>query len=154
MPPLRIDNHGPLVTGTNFFASDLARAGRVYLSTNAGAFRLLVPPALEGIVSEMAAGTVAVISRGPWPAERLPDALEVMLDDGTGAPWSCHLDPGSLDRMPLDADAGREWVFTVWTRPRRAGSRPHKALERPAFYRRAESLPYLLPYSPPTGDPA
>lgn len=149
MPLLRIDNHGPLITGTNYFRSDPATAGNLYLSTNAGAFRLLVPPLLETIVSELATGKVAVITRGPWPAMRLADALEIMLDDGTQNPWSCHLDTNSLDRMPTDEDAGREWLFTVWTRPRRAGMRPHKALERPAFYRRADKLPCLLPYTAP-----
>lgn len=146
---IRIDNHGPLITGTNFFRSDLAGAGKLYLSVNAGAFRLLVPPHLEPAVSEMATGTVAVISRGPWPAEGQADALEVMLDDGTDSPWCCHLDTRSVDRLPLDEDAGRGWVLTVWTRPRRVGSRPHKALERPAYYRRVERLPCLRPWEPP-----
>lgn len=144
---LTIKNHGPLVLSSNYWRSDHATAGNLYLSTNAGAFRLLVPPLLETIVSELATGKAAVITRGPWPAAGQDDALEIMLDDGTDRPWSCHLDVRSLDRMPLDTDAGREWIFTVWTRPRRAGDRPHKALERPAYYRRAESLPCLRPYT-------
>lgn len=147
MSILRIDNHGPLIVSTNFFRSDFAGAGLLYLSTNAGAFRLLVPPHLEPVVSEMATGKFAVLTRGPWPAQRLPDAMEVMLDDGTDSPWSVHLDARQCDRMPLDEDAGKEWVLTVWTQPRRAGTRPHKALERAAFYRRAESLPCLRPWT-------
>jgi hypothetical protein len=145
---LRIENHGPLILSSNYWSSDAAGAGKLYLSTNAGAFRLLVPAHLEPAVSEMATGKVAVVSRGPWPEKRLADALEILLDDGTENPWCCHLDANSVDRMPLDSDAGKEWVFTVWTRPRRKGSRPHKALERVAYYRRVESLPWLKPYTP------
>jgi hypothetical protein len=47
----------------------------------------------------------------------------------------------SLDRLPLDADAGREWIFTAWTAPRRKG--PHKSLERPCWYRRVSRIPWL-----------
>ena len=143
---LLINNHGPLITATNYWRTDAATAGNLYLSTNAGAFRLLVPPLLETIISDLATGREAVISRGPWPAARRDDALEILLDDGTANPWSCHLDANSVDRMPLDTDAGKEWVFTVWTRPRRAGDRPHKALERKAFYRRVPQLPWLKPW--------
>lgn len=149
MSLLRIDNHGLLITGTNFFRSEMAGAGKLYLSVNAGAFRLLVPPQLESIVSEMATGAVAVISRGPWPAAGRDDAIEVMLDDGTENPWCVHLDTNSGDwGRVADTDAGREWIFTAWTQPRRTGSRPHKALERPAYYRRVERLPWLRPYTP------
>lgn len=143
---LRIDNDGPAITGTNFFHSAHAKAGRVYLSTNAGAFRLLVPPAVEEIVSEMAAGKLAVVSRGPWPAMRLADAIEIMCDDGTDAPFAVHLDANSLDRLPLDTDQHRPLVLTVWVQPRRAGSRPHRALSLAAVYRRVESLPCMAPY--------
>lgn len=126
--------------------SSVVGAGLLYLSTNAGAFRLLVPPHLEPIVSEIATGRLAVLTRGPWPSRGLGDAMEIMMDDGTDAPWSVHLDARQCDRMPLDEDSSKEWVLTVWTQPRRTGSRPHKALERPAFYRRAESLPCLRPH--------
>ena len=143
---LTISNHGPLITATNYWRTDAATAGKLYCSINAGAFRLLVPPLLETIIPDLATGREAVISRGPWPAGGQADALEILLDDGTANPWSCHLDTRSIDRLPLDSDAGKAWVFTVWTRPRRMGDRPHKALERKAYYRRVEVLPWLKPW--------
>jgi hypothetical protein len=146
MSILRIDNHGPLITASNYWRSDLAGGGRLYLSLNAGAFRLLVPSHLEHVISEMATGKHAVVSRGPWPAAKRVDALEILLDDGTANPFAVHLDTNAVDRLPLDSDQGKEWIFTVWCRPRRKGSRPHKALERPAYYRRVNSLPCMKPY--------
>lgn len=142
---LTIDSKGGHIARTNFWETELARAGKLYLSTNAGVFRLLVPPALESIVPELDTGRHAVVSRGPWPAEGLADALEVMLDDGSDNPFALHLSPESLDRLPLDEDAGKTWWFTVWTRPRRKSGVPHKALDRPAFYRLVDSIPWLKP---------
>ena len=143
---LTISNHGPLITATNYWRTDAATAGNLYLSINAGAFRLLVPPLMETIIPDLATGREAIISRGPWPAKRQAAYIEILLDDGTPNPWSCHLDTRSIDRLPLDEDAAKEWVFTVWTRPRRLGDRPHKALERVARYRRVDVLPWLKPW--------
>ena len=144
MQTITISNHGPLITASNYWQSDLARAGKLFLSTNAGAFRLLIPPAHGNIVAELRTGKHVIVSRGPWPSEQLPDAVEILFDDGSDNPFALHLSPESLDRMPLDTDAGKEWLFTVWTAPRRNGP-PHKALERPAYYRRVDALPCLLP---------
>ena len=56
---LQIENHGPLVVATNYFRTDLARAGALYLSVNAGAFRLLVPAVQRAAISDMRAGAPA-----------------------------------------------------------------------------------------------
>jgi len=42
---ITIANDGPDIASTNYWATDHARAGIVYLSGNAGAWRLLMPPA-------------------------------------------------------------------------------------------------------------
>lgn len=143
MDSLVIENHGPLMLRTNFWGSEIERAGKLYVSINAGAFRLLVPRSQEPILSDLRTGKSVVISRGPWPWAGLADALEILFDDGTETPFALHLSPESFDRLPLDSDAGREWLFAVWTAPRRG--RPHKAIERPAFYRRVPQIPWLKP---------
>lgn len=140
---LTIENHGPLILSSNFWQTDAARAGKFYLSTNAGAFRLLIPRAHEAVLAEMRTACEVIVSRNPWPAERLADALEVLFEDGSDSPFALHLSLESADRVPLDEDQGRELVFTAWTTPRRG--KPHKALERPAWYRRVAKLPCLEP---------
>jgi len=138
---LRIANHGPLIVRTNYWETELAMAGKLYVSIKAGAFRILLPQAHESSLEDMRAAREIVISRGPWPAARLDDAIEILFDDRSEYPYSMHLSPESFDRLPLDSDAAGEWVCSVWTAPRRGY--PHKALERIAYYRRVSRLPCL-----------
>jgi len=126
---LTIINDGPLITSTNYWQTDMAKAGKFYLSTNAGCFRLLVPARHLGSLRDMRAAQTCVVSRGPSPDLRLPDALEVLFDDGTEDPWALHLAPGAIDRMPLDQDALQAWTLAVWIH--RVGTTATKALEKP-----------------------
>jgi hypothetical protein len=140
---LRIENHGPLIVASNFWEPPECYEEKFFLSTNAGAFRLLVPRSQEPAVSEMATAREIIVSSGPWPAAGRDDGIELLFDDGTETPFVLHVSVESLDRLPLDADAGREWIFSAWTAPRRRG--PHKGLERPAWYRRVPRIPWLKP---------
>lgn len=142
-PVLRIENHGPLITATNFWDLPEAALGKVLVSLNAGAFRVLLPPAAEPDLTDMRLGSECVVSRGPWPQAGLSDAMEILFDDGTSEPFAMCLSPPSFDRLPADSDAGREWVLTVWTRPRRG--KPHLALQRPCWYRRVPRIPWPRP---------
>jgi hypothetical protein len=142
---LTIQNHGPLILATNYWEGEFARTGKLFLTNNAGAFRLLVPPAEEQAIAEMATAKRVIVSRGPWPETGQADAFEILFDDETESPYAVHLTLVAVDRVPTDSDALKQWVFTAWTSPRRG--KPHKALERPAFYRRVEKLPCLKPLS-------
>lgn len=62
---LEITNHGPLITGTNYFDSELAAAGKLYVSVNGGAVRVLLPPAMYGVLADMRSAKYCVVSRGP-----------------------------------------------------------------------------------------
>jgi hypothetical protein len=141
---LIIHNEGPEITGTNFWMTANARAGKFYLTSNAGAFRLLVPTMQTGNLRDMRAATVCVVTRGPYPGLRLPDALELLFDDGSPSPFALYLSPGALDRMPLDTDRECEWVLSVWTHV--VQERCKKELERPCHYRHVRSLPDLRPW--------
>jgi hypothetical protein len=145
---LQIENDGPLITSTNFYHTEMARTGKFYLSSNAGAFRLLVPPQHLGAVREMRSARDVVVSRGPMTlqGQQLPDALEVLFDDGSEDPFSMHLSLGQVDRMPLDTDTLQEWTCTVWTHL--VGERCRQVLSKPAHYRRVRRLPDLRPWHP------
>lgn len=143
MNVLVVANHGPLITSTNFWDLPAAKAGKVLVSVNAGAFRVLVPRSAESAIPDMLTAKECLVSRGPWPAMRLADAFEILFDDRSGNPFALHLAPESFDRIPADEDVAIPWVLTAWTSPRRG--RPYRALERPCWYRRAPSIPYLKP---------
>jgi hypothetical protein len=53
MDLLRIDNDGPRILACNFWGSEVERAGKLYVSLNAGAFRLLVPAAVQSFPRRM-----------------------------------------------------------------------------------------------------
>lgn len=140
---LIIENDGPRIVATNYWDLPAARAGKVLVSINAGAFRVLLPPALEPALADMATARECVVSRGPWPGAGLRDALEILFDDGSDSPYALHLAPESFDRLPTAENAGLAWILSAWTQPRRGV--PHKALERPCYYRIVDCLPYLKP---------
>lgn len=144
---LVIESHGPLILSSNYWGSEADSAGTLYLSCNGGAFRLLLPKGWEQAVEEMKTGKHVIVSRGPWSKAGGSiglDSLELLFDDDTQDPYTIHLGANQCDRLPLDTDEGQQWICTVWTAPRRG--KPHKSLERPAFYRRVPNIPYLQPW--------
>lgn len=142
---LQLTNHGPLVVSSNYWDTEHAARGLLYLSINAGAFRLLVPHSARQAISDMRPGArhvvVSILQRDLWPAEGTPGhVVEWMVEDGSDSSWSCHLSAGQIDRIPGPDDAGKEWIATVWDRK---DGRPHKCLERPAYLQIVPSLPWL-----------
>ena len=89
----------------------------------------------------METATEVLVSRGPWPEQGRNDAIEVLFDDGSQSPFALLCGMEQVDRLPLDADAGRQLVCTVWTEG------PRLRLTLPAYYRRVPRLPDLSPRS-------
>lgn len=145
---LSIENHGPLILASNFWESPECAAGKLIVSINDRAFRLLIPPTLEPAIAEMQTARECLVTRGPWPAMGLADAFEILFDDGTNDPYALHLSPESFASLiPSDEWIGAaDVVLTAWTSPRRG--KPRMALQRPCWYRRAPRLPYLKPREP------
>jgi len=138
---VRIDNEGPEITYTNYFDSDRAARGYVYLSPNAGAFRLLVPDPMVPDTSEWPTAREIIISRGPWPEANQSDALEILFEDDTDNPYVLKIASDQAERMPLDTDRDRpgnppRWKFSAWTRE-------GKVLELPCRYRLVKRIPWM-----------
>ncbi len=137
---IHIKNNGQEIVETNYYDTPNARAGYFYLSTNAGCFRLLVPDSQLSVLSELSTGREIIISRGPWPEQRKKDALELLFEDDSDNPFSLHILPEQCDRLPEKKDAGKRWLFSVW-------SRTGKHFEAPCYYRQVKKLPWLKPYT-------
>lgn len=133
-------NNGPEILSSTFWQSEGARRGIFHLSSNAGAFRLLVPQVQESVIAEMRTAREVVVSRGPWPAQRKDDALEILFDDGTDNHFALHLSIEQTDRLPLAENAAQKWTFTAWTLQ---GGEPAKVLTLDCYYRLVPDLPYL-----------
>jgi hypothetical protein len=137
---IHIENHGPLIIASNYWVSDVARAGKLWVSVNSGAVRVLLPPSAYGCLTDMRAARECVLSRGPWPEQDVAEAVEIMWDDGSDSPFALHLTPASFDLLPAEPEPGREWVCSTWTVK---DGKPHKALERICHWRRVPRIPWM-----------
>lgn len=126
-------NHGPLIVSSTYWGSAIEELGKLWISTNAGAIRVLVPRSMRRVIEDMRSAKYVICSRGPGPQGRKDDAMELLFEDGTDSPFSLHVGPESVDR---------HWVCSVWDWKK---NKPHKATERKCFWRRAPSLPWLKP---------
>jgi hypothetical protein len=137
---IRIDNHGPLIVGTDYWDSEYAAEGTLLLSPNAGVIRCLLPPALYPVVGELRRAEYAIVSVGPWQGR---PAVEILWEDHSDAPHAWHLTADSCLLVPGDPGE-QEWVIACWISRR---GQPHKALERPCHWRRVPTIPCLLPWA-------
>ncbi|MGB6053727.1 MAG: hypothetical protein WBG17_00660 [Burkholderiaceae bacterium] len=134
---IEIINDGPAIVRTNYWETKHAAAGYVYGTWNAGALRLLIPDSMLDQIAEMRTGRLAVVTRGALMGR--PDALEVLFDDDSDAPYALHIVREQIDRIVPESDAGSGIVVTVW-------SRMGKLAEWPGHYRVAAALPYMEPW--------
>ncbi len=137
---IEIQNHGPLIERTNYYESALSAAGKIYVSINAGAIRVLLPPSKFRDLTQMRQSKYCILSRGPWPEMGLAEAVEIMYEDHSDAPYALHLSPESFDMLPAMPEAGREWVLYVYSL--KMGDL-HKSLERKCYWRRVEKIPCM-----------
>jgi len=133
---LMICNKGQLIESTNYFDSENADRGLLYLSWNAGAGRLLVPDSLLSAVREMRDSQYVVVSRGPWVEMNSVPALELLFEDNSNSPFSLILSAGQTNRMLPSRDQGGGFYISVWTR---TGMK----FRHPGRYREVTHLPCL-----------
>lgn len=137
---LYITNAGQRIVATNYWESELARAGYLYLSWNAGAARLLIPDSMKSAVREMKSAKYVIISRGPWAEMDGQDGLELLFEDGTDEPYCIHMAALQTDRLLPAEDVGGGFFVTVVTR---GGEK----LRLPGRYRDVAAIPCMEPWS-------
>lgn len=132
---LYIENSEADIIYTNFWDTDFSKKGKLFLSFNAGAFRLLVPESREAEIEEMKTGELVIVSQGFWN-EVCSYAFEILFEDYTDTPYVIHLTTASAD-MLLQEKQRTDLIFSVWTK----GCK--KVLELPCYFRRVQNIPYL-----------
>jgi hypothetical protein len=140
---IHIENHGTEIVTSDYWTTEHARVGKLFASVNAGAVRLLLPPARRHMVGEVRGAKYAVLSRGPWPDAGLKDAVEIMWEDGSETPYAIHLSLESFDLLPAEpapGRAGREWLVSTWES---VDGQPVKRTEHQLHWRRVRKLPCL-----------
>lgn len=114
---LTIRNNGAELAETNYWQSEQAACGFLYLTWNAGCARLLVPPVAEVMLPSMTAARAVVISRGPLVTGSgvVRDALEVMFVDGVVVTLATTLSVEQSDRLPGNDPDTQSFDVAVWT---------------------------------------
>lgn len=135
-----IENRGQAIHHTNYWQSDHAAAGYVYLSWNAGAARLLIPDSSTPMLKEMRGATEVIVSRGPWPEQGRAEAIELLWEDGSDTPFVIQLVAEQCDRLIPDAEQGGGFIVAAWSPAGIQGQWPGK-------YRRVDRLPCFQPWS-------
>ncbi len=108
---IEIRNNGQELAGTNYWETPHAAAGYAFASWNAGALRLLLPPALLRDLPDMQTGKIAVVTRGRLQGH---DALEIMFDDGSEEPYALHVLAQQSDRLMPDSEHGMPIAVAAW----------------------------------------
>lgn len=139
MTMLIIENNAQAIRSTNYWDSEQAQAGYLYLSWNAGAGRVLLPDSAKGFLREMKGASEVIVSRGPWTDQGGRDALELLWEDGSDNPFCLHIVAEQCDRMIPETDQGGGFAIAVWTRCGLKGRWPGR-------YRVVSGLPCLQPW--------
>ena len=115
--PIMIVNKQQLINtaSTNYWDTDFAEKGALFLSWNAGAARLLVPDQQIESIREMRTAKNVVISFGPFFGPGGPEALELLFEDESESPFIVTMGMNQTDRPPLKPSSN-SFPFTVWTR--------------------------------------
>lgn len=133
----KVENDGQKIVSTNYWDSDHAKRGLIFISINAGCFRVLIPRAAREFIHEMRIAKIkeVVVSRGSWQGR---DCLEFLFEDGKDDPLSCCIQVEQVDRLPLSEDTEKTWICSVY-------SEQGQFRSYPCYYRIVPSLPWLKP---------
>lgn len=140
-----MENDGPDIVATNYWESSLAKNGYVYISSNAGAIRILVPHQIQHQIADMKTAKMLIISRGPHVRLSRDDLFEFMFDDGSNSPFVLNLSPGQMERLPDQSDVGSDFIATIWIHGSDGESKCIFTV--PCRYRVVPDLPCLKPWA-------
>jgi hypothetical protein len=130
---IHFGNNGSEIVETNYFDSQMGKAGMFYLGMNAGVARLLIPDCAIQWVKEMQTGDHCVLTSGIYQGQ---PSMEIMFDDGSKSPFALFLPLSNCDFQPRTSDV--PFVISAWTRAGKVG-------QWEAFSRMALRLPCLQP---------
>lgn len=149
---LMVRNEGADIVDTNYWSHAFNERGEFFLSTNAGAIRLLMPTSQRAALAEMRTGNMVVLTRGRYHPNRPDDpeqgdGVELLFDDGSETPFALFIGAHQIDRLwPGEWDT-REVPFVVYDTDDR---KPFKAWESRCGLRSVKgSLPCLKPWGVP-----
>lgn len=131
-----------IAPGTTYWKSQWAEQGCLHLTYNAGAARLLVPESHNREIPSLRKGAKRIVV-SMVPIEHLESsrfAVEFMIEDGTDSPWVWHGSKSLFDSHFCPSTGKVTGIGSVWCQ---RDGKPHKVIERPAYFQTVEHLPFL-----------
>ena len=138
---LIIGNDGENIAKSNYWGSEIERAGKFFLSLNSGAYRLLWPRCRKGYIREMKTAKEVVISLTPQSTEA-GGMVEILFDDHTPSPFVLYTSTLGVDRLATPAGI-LQLKFSLWSAD--FAGKPVCKFRRPCFIRVVSGLPCLQP---------
>lgn len=131
-----INNEGANIKSTDYWGTEHAAEGLFFLTWYKRTARLLVPKSQELHVGDIKTGAYVIVTRGLLNGV---DAIELLFEDRSHAPFSIHIPHDQNDHLPSESDVGEGYWLTVWAE---GGIQ----CEMPAKIRMAQTLPDLSPW--------
>lgn len=108
---ISFENNGPTLIASNYWDSDYAKRGFLFLTTNAGAYRLLVPDLQLNCVQDMLTAKEVILTYG-FSKSDSQHMVEILFDDHTNFPFVLNLSINQLDKGITKAgDGGRDFLI-------------------------------------------
>lgn len=114
---ISVQNNGTEIIQTNFWNSSVAKAGKFYLSINAGCIRVLLPDQMSSAVNEMQGSDYVIVTQGSLHGKL---ALEMLWEDHSKSPFCLYTSVAAMDRGLPAIEAGREIQVSVYTKKGKA----------------------------------
>lgn len=97
--PISVINDGPYVKETNYFDSELAKSGVIYISWNANEGRLFLSELHRDAIAEITSVDVSHVLMRTGQLSFGLNGIELMFDDNSLAPYSITITDLASDRV-------------------------------------------------------
>jgi hypothetical protein len=140
---ITIGNNEKLITNTDYWNSEAAAFGYVYLSTNADAVRLLLPD-LSGLnIHDIKQSKLVVISVGRH-TDFNAFMAEVVFNEGSKSPYVIYVALNQFEKIPTEQDYMKKMDFILVT-PADNNTQVKNELLCQCVFRKSKKLPDLTP---------
>lgn len=130
-----IDNNKEVAT-TDYFETELAKKGLVYLSYCNGCIRMFIPELVEKHIPEMKTGKEIVIS-----VSAKTNQIEIMFDDSSEAPFCINISKEMIDFAIWKKSHNKQVDFYAYTEDLK------KVIDTKCYMRIVPSIPCRQPFN-------
>lgn len=99
----------------DYWNSELATRGILYLMWIPEGLQLLVPDTMKSDILEMETADHVIVSRGPWVDQNCRDSLELLFEDESKRPYAIQLSVDQCNGMAPLVEHNAKFNVYIWT---------------------------------------